>query len=435
MQRFIEQQLLSWKKKRRRKPLLLRGARQVGKSWSVADFGKKHFEGNLHVVNLEKRPDWHRVFEGNLVASRILSQLELVLNARIVPGKDLLFLDEIQSCPRAIQALRYFLEDCPELHVIAAGSLLEFALKEISFPVGRIQFLEMHPMTFTEFLLATGKERAAEVVLSNPARQPESIHRTLLEELRLYFFVGGMPESVLAYSETLSLREAFEVHAELVNTYREDFSKYAPYSDKRCMNAVLASLARSVGHQIKYTHLAEGYTVPTIKKAFNLLCTARVVSKVRAAGPAGLPLQAAANEKKFKALLVDLGLMQHLCGIHVDSRLMNADLLALHEGAMAEQFVGQELLASGRNELYYWARETRGSTAEVDYLVTSGQGIYPIEIKSGASGRLRSVHLLLQTYSKPQKAIVFSTATYAELPEQKLTFVPIYYAGSLFKTL
>lgn len=431
MRRFIEDQLVTWKRSKRRKPLIVRGARQVGKSWSVVDFGRKHFE-NIHTVNLEKRPDWHSIFEGNLSGKKILAQLEIVLSARIVPGKDLLFIDEIQSCPRAVPALRYFLEDCPELHVIAAGSLLEFALREIAFPVGRIQFLEMFPMTFAEFLLATGKDKAAGIISDPPSPQPEAVHAMLLEDLRLYFFVGGMPESAKAYVETGSLREAFDVHTEIVSTYREDFSKYAPYSDKHCLNAVLSSVARSIGNQVKYTGLAEGFSVPTIKKAFDLLCMARVTQKVRASSPAGIPLESSANEKKFKALLVDLGVMQHLCGINPG--VAQDDLLSLHEGAMAEQFVGQELTASGaQTGLYYWAREARGSTAEVDFLGTSGRKVVPIEVKSGSAGRLRSLHLLLQSYPTVCRGFVLSTAPYAEIADQKLTFLPLYFAGSMLR--
>lgn len=431
MNRFITQKLLTWKNQDRRKPLILRGARQVGKTWSVLDFGKSHFEGAVHVVDLEKRPDWHRLFEGDLVAARIISELEVLLNARISPGKDLLFLDEIQSCPRAITALRYFYEECPELHVVAAGSLLEFAMQDISFPVGRVQFLSMYPMSFAEFLQATGKSVAADVILSAPHKQPDVIHAMLLDELRRYMFIGGMPESVQAYVRSGKLRDAFEVQAELVNAYRQDFSKYAPYSDKRCLNAVLSQTARSIGHQIKYSHLAEGYTNPTIKKAFDLLCLARVVRKVPAASPAGLPLGATASERKFKALMVDIGLMQHLCGMPVDVEYARTDLLVIYQGGMAEQFVGQELTAAGQDHLYYWAREAKNSSAEVDFLAVRDGKILPIEIKSGAAGRLRSLHMLLEAYPICPAGYVFSSSPYAELPEQKLFFVPLYYAYAL----
>jgi len=281
MKRSILQKLLAWKNQKRRKPLILRGARQVGKTWSVIDFGKLSFKGKVHVVDLEKHLDWHRIFSGNLAAAGILSELEILLNEKIIPGKDLLFLDEIQSCPRAITALRYFYEECPELHVIAAGSLLEFAMKEISFPVGRVQFLNMVPMSFPEFLQATGKTAAADLLLSALQKQPDSVHALLLEELRRYLFIGGMPEAVLAYARSGKMRDAFEVQAELANAYRQDFAKYAPYSDKRCLNSVFSSTARSVGQQIKYTHLAEGFTIPTIKKAFDPNCPSGYVFSTR----------------------------------------------------------------------------------------------------------------------------------------------------------
>ena len=428
MERFITKKLIAWKNQHSRKPLILRGARQVGKTWAVNDFGKSYFEGGVHVVDLEKHPDWHRIFEIDLVPERILSELEILLNARIQAERDLLFFDEVQSCPRALMALRYFYENYPELHVIAAGSLLEFAMKEISFPVGRVQFLNLLPMCFAEFLIATGKDRAAELILSPYEKQSENIHQMLLEELRRYFFIGGMPECVKVFAESGRMREAFDIQSDLIRTFREDFAKYAPYSDKRCLNGVLSSTARMVGKQIIYSHLVEGFTNPTIKKAFDLLCMAQVIHKVLAADPSGLPLGASASERKFKAIMVDIGLMHSLCGLPVDVEYRKSDLLAIYQGAMAEQFVGQELLAAGQPELYYWAREAKNSTAEVDFLINKQGRIYPVEVKSGTSGRLRSLHLLLDSHSKIPHGYVLSSQAYAELPDQKLTFLPLYYA-------
>jgi len=428
MERFIIKKLLEWKNRKNRKPLILRGARQVGKTWSVIDLGKRHFDGTVHVVDLEQHPDWHRIFEGDLVAKRMLSELEIVLNARIQPGKDLLFIDEVQSCPRALMALRYFYEEMPELHVIAAGSLLEFAMRDISFPVGRVQIINMFPMTFAEFLLAAGKTLAAEVILSPPQKQPESVHKMLLDELRQYMFVGGMPESVKAYIETGKISEALVVQSDLINAFRQDFSKYSKQVDKRCLNAVLTSMARSIGQQIKYSHLAEGYSNPTIKKAFELLCLAQLIRKVSAASPAGLPLGAYVRERKFKALLLDIGLMQNLCGMPIDVEYTKADLLSIYHGAMAEQFVGQELVAAGQDEIYYWSREAKSSSAEVDFLIVQNNQIFPVEVKSGSTGRLKSLHLLLDTYPNVPHGIVFSGAHYSQLPEQKLVFMPLYYA-------
>ena len=288
MERMIDQSLAAWRSHWRRKPLLVRGARQVGKTYSIEKFGREHFD-EVITVDLERRRAWHRFFADSLGADDVLGKLEMALRKRIVPGKTLLFLDEIQSCPRAIMALRYLYEERPELHVIAAGSLIEFALKDVSFPVGRVQFLEMHPMTFCEYLRAIGNGRAAEVVSGEPRRVPEAAHNILLGELRTYCFIGGMPESVLAYVTTRSLQESFAVQQELCDVYRQDFAKYAPRADPECLDAALVGAAQHVGRQVKYTRLCEGYARSTVRRAFNLLCKARVVRKVPAAAPGGAP--------------------------------------------------------------------------------------------------------------------------------------------------
>ena len=246
MKRFIDHDLEQWRNSRRRKPLILRGARQVGKTYSINRFGETRFE-NFLLVDLERNPGWHKVFEGNLQARQICSDLEILLNQKIIPGETLLFIDEIQACPRAISALRFFYEDMPQLHVIAVGSLLEFAMKDISFPVGRVQFLSLHPLCFAEYLMAKGKEEAGKIILSVPKEVSKSIHELLCEELRRYFFIGGMPESVKAYVETGSMQEYFEVQSEICDTYRLDFSKYRPQADKHCLNTVLTSVAKNVG--------------------------------------------------------------------------------------------------------------------------------------------------------------------------------------------
>ena len=429
MKRFIDQELRKWKEARRRKPLIVRGARQVGKTYSVRQFGKNCFDA-LAVVNLERNPDWHRIFEGNLHPKRICADLEIVLQQKIVPGKTLLFIDEIQACPRSIMALRYFYEELPDLHVVAAGSLLEFAMKNISFPVGRVQFFRLHPLCFAEYLQATGNNEAANIVLRAPQTVSQTIHEFLCEELRRYFFVGGMPESVVAYVETGSMRESFEVQAEICDTYRLDFSKYSPHADKYCLNAVLTTVAQSVGQQIKYSRLADGYSNPTLKKAFNLLSLANVIRKVPSVDPSGLPLGATAAANIFKALMVDIGLMRHLTGMPVDVEYGKADLLNIYRGAMAEQFVGQEIALSQKEDLYYWSRRAKSSSAEVDYVAVIDGRIHPVEVKSGVSGRLKSLHLFLEKYKNFPEGIVFSMRPYAEPPEKNIVFIPLYFAFS-----
>ena len=428
MKRIIEEELLAWKDDTRRKPLLLHGARQVGKTYSVMEFGRKHFDETV-VADLERNRSLHRIFEGDLDARRILEGIGIALDCTIVPGRSLLFLDEIQACARAVVALRYLHEEVPGLHVVAAGSLLEFALGEIPFPVGRIRMERMLPLTFVEFLWAVGRDRLAGIALSPPGEVPEPGHRLLLEELRKYFFVGGMPESVKAWVETGSMRECGRVQRDLCESFREDFAKYAPRSDPRCLDSVFVGVARNVGRRIKYTRLAEGFSPPTIKKAFGLLEKAQVVTLVPAASPAGLPSGASASTGRFKALMLDIGLMQHLKALPVDAEFARGDLLAIHEGAMAEQFVGQEMRATQPSGLFYWSREARGSSAEVDYLASVDGKVVPVEVKGGASGRLRSMHMLLGSHPCPY-GIVLSAAPYSGSPDGRLRFVPLYHAYS-----
>ena len=326
--------------------------------------------------------------------------------------------------------MRYFHEDMPELHVIAAGSLLEFAMGEASFPVGRVQFLEMHPLCFAEYLLAHGHEEAAKVVLAGPRPVGEAVHVFLLGELRKYLFVGGMPEAVSVHARTGSLAESFVVHDELVSTFRQDFGKYSPRVDPACLDEVLVGASQNVGRLIKYARLSDSFSAPTKKKAFNTLCRARLLNRIPSANPVGVPLGATASPKKFKTILLDVGLWRHICGITTESEFHKADLLSIFRGAMAEQFVGQELMVEHGTSLHHWSREAKSSSAEVDYLVAVEGSVLPIEVKSGPSGRLRSMHRLLHDYPNCERGLVLSSAHYAELPDQKLVFAPLYFAYS-----
>ena len=429
MKRLLENQIIGWKDLSRRKPLILRGARQVGKTWLVENVLAKEFDSFVK-IDLEKRGDLHVHFANDLDPKQILGYLELA-TGRITPGKTLLFLDEIQACPRAIMALRYFYEEMPELHVVAAGSLLEFAFGEISIPVGRVQYLNMYPMTFYEYLVALGKEPMAEYSLAPPDRIAEPVQQMILEELRRFFFVGGMPECVKNWRDTGSMIDTFEIQSEVIESYRDDFLKYKPHVDPACLDAVFLSAAKSVGEQLKYTRLDEGRSGQTNRKAFDLLVKARVLHKIPACDPSGLPLGATVNQKKFKASLLDIGLMQRLCQVPVELELQQENLLSMYRGKLAEQFVAQELLAYHGPEIYYWAREARGSSAEVDFLVVCGGEIFPLEVKSGAGGSLKSLHLMLGKYANCPKGLVFYSGVYNNLPEQKLEFLPVYSVASI----
>ena len=429
MKRLVEREMLDWKESNRRKPLIIRGARQVGKTWLVENLLANGFD-SLAKVDLEERKDLHVHFSGNLDPKGIVEVLEIT-TGKIVPGRTLLFLDEIQACPRAIMALRYFYEKMPQLHVVAAGSLLEFAFDEISFPVGRVQYLHVCPMTFYEYLLAIGKQSMAELAIKPQEAVPEASQQMILAELKKYFLVGGMPECVKVYRDSGSLLDAFAVQSEILDSFKDDFSKYKPHVEAACLDAVFNNGARAVGEQIKYTRLDDGHTGPTNRKAFDLLCKARIFNKIFSCNPSGLPLAASVKSKKFKAAFLDIGLMQRVCEVDVEAALAQDNLLAIYSGRLAEQFVAQEMLMWNGTALYYWAREAKSSSAEVDYLTVRDGTVYPVEVKSGAGGRLKSLHLMLATYPNCPKGLVLYGGPYRELPEQKLVFMPLYCAGSI----
>jgi len=431
MKRYIDGLLKEWMVRHDHKPLLVRGARQVGKTFSVKEFGLRCFS-NIVLFDLERQRRVHAVFAGDLDPGILLPQLEVQAGQRIVPGETLLFLDEIQACPRAIMALRYFYEQMPQLHVIAAGSLLEFAMKDLPFPVGQVEFLWMFPMTLSEFLLARGKnileEQRPDLGATLPL--PEVTHQSLLDEVRRYFVVGGMPEAVRVFCDSNSMVETARVHRTLTEAYEEDLARYAGRADRDCLARVFEQIPARVGAQVKYAPLCPEKRVETIKAALRVLEQALVIRRVTATAARGLPLGAGASDKVFKCVFVDVGLMRHMCGIAADAVLGGNDLLDTFRGALAEQFVGQEMLAEGggseNGKLYYWARGERNSSAEVDYVMVRGGQVLPVEVKSGSAGRLQGLHLFLREHPDVQQGLVLNTANTASLCEQKLRFLPLY---------
>lgn len=428
MERYAYKDLRDWVNKSRRKPLLLRGARQVGKTWLVDELGKQVFDNYLK-IDLEESPGFRSVFDGELDPQLICSELEIRTGIDIEAKKTLLFFDEIQACPRAIIALRYFYEKMPGLHVVAAGSLLEFVFSEISFPVGRIQTMEIQPMNFSEFLLATGYAKAGEICNSPVAEVSDTTHEFLIEQLRIYWLVGGMPECVDVYSTTNSIKSATEVQDEIIETYQLDFNKYRPKTDISCLKAVFSSVAAQVGTQIKYTGLASDFTIPTIKKAFESLQLARIAAKIKAVGNPGLPIEVQASEKKFKSIFLDIGLMNRTIGLEYNEAFIHNNLVAIYKGQLAEQFVGQEFEAKNRRQLYYWARDAKNSNAEIDFLEVREGRFIPVEVKDGPSGRLRSLHLFRDQH-QPPISVVFHSGPTGILKDELIVFLPLYFAGS-----
>ncbi|MEI7421891.1 MAG: AAA family ATPase [Prolixibacteraceae bacterium] len=431
MERYAFSNLINWVEKKRRKPLLMRGARQVGKTWLIEKLAHDRFEFYLK-VDFEENSGYISLFNGDINPQKICSELELRTGIDIIAGKTLLFFDEIQICPNAIMSLRYFYEKMPDLHVVAAGSLLEFAFSEISFPVGRIQMMEVHPLNFSEFLLALNYKKAAGICNKQITEVSESIHDFLLEQLRIYWMVGGMPECINEYVNTKSLKQAAEVQDEICETYRLDFNKYKPKTDINCLNAVFSTIAANVGQQIKYTGLAVDFTIPTIKRAYESLLLARIAKKIKSLSSIGIPLEVHASDKRFKNLFLDIGLMNRVMGIDYNEALNHNNLLSIYRGQLAEQFVGQEFATSTSNQLYYWSRDSKNSNAEIDYVIALEGKIYPVEVKDGPSGKLRSLHVYRETY-QPYYSVVFHAGPMGILENEKIVFLPLYFAGAFAK--
>ncbi len=392
--RIAEGYLSRWYHKKHRKPLVLRGARQVGKSTLVRQFARKH-KLQLHEINLERHLDLNTLFQTLNIPS-ILRELESLTGSPIRQPDSVLFLDEIQATPYALQALRYFYEDTPQIPVIAAGSLLEFMLSDHSFPmpVGRIEYYHLGPLTFREFLQATASGLTEFLTTSTlEANIPSQAHKQLLTKQREFLFTGGMPEAVQIYAETGSVIEVAEVHRSIAETYQDDFSKYARHKELALMQRVFRMIPALIGHKVKYSNIAREQRAKDIKIVIELLTKARICHKVFHSHCSGVPLLADMHEQIYKLLFMDIGIVNHICGLDIRTLQALTDHELINEGALAEQFIGQHLLGlkNERPELCYWLREGKASNAEVDYVIAHRNQIVPIEVKSGKSGSLKSL--------------------------------------------
>ena len=431
MNRDIDTVLEAWKQDERRRPLLIRGARQVGKSYTIHAFGQKSFD-DLVVINFEQRPEYRACFD-SLDPEEITASISILAQKDFVPGRTLLFLDEIQECPRAITALRYFYEQMPHLHVIGAGSLLEFALASegLRMPVGRIQYLYMPPLSFGEFLDAMGEHRSREFIQKAPAAVNPAVHEHLISWVKKYMVLGGMPAVVSEYISSGNLNKCQQIQTAILQTYRDDFGKYANRAKHKYLQKVFYAVPRWVSTKFKYSRVDADIQSRDLKEALELLEQAGIVHRVKRTSGAGLPLEAAVKDRHFKVVFLDVGLMQNICGSTGDL-LLAEDLMKINAGAVAEQFVAQELLAYQdsyqKASLYYWAREARNSSAEVDYLVACGPRVVPVEVKSGKTGTLRSMHLFLEQYTAPVGVRISTLPFHNNLP---ILSIPFYAIASL----
>jgi predicted AAA+ superfamily ATPase len=411
LKRFVEKELETWFRRKWRKPLVVRGARQVGKSTLIRNFAANH-QLTLHEINLERHPDLAKSFE-NLDINELLREFEYISGKGKVnsPGS-ILFIDEIQAIPVAVKALRYFYEDYPGLPLIAAGSLLEFTLSDhnYSMPVGRIEYLYMGPMTIEEFLLAKNEIPFLELIKNYNlnSRFPGKAHQKLLKLQREYLMVGGMPEAVQQYVETGDFSEVMNVHSSIIETYRDDFAKYARGDDLLRLHRVFDYVPAAAGEKAKYSNIDPHDQARSLRKAIDRLDKAEVIFCVFHSKSSEMPIKAGKNDKVFKMYFLDIGLMNRICGIRniPFSQLEKREFI--NEGKMAEQFIQQHLLRIGRlNEkpqLFYWLREAQSVNAEVDFVTQLNGEVVPVEIKAGKSGSLKSLHRF--TWEKKSKKAV-----------------------------
>ncbi len=443
MLRTIESQIeYHWTNEEDRKPLIIRGARQVGKTFVVRQYGKRFSEqmyfNNFIEINFESQPEIKVIFEKNLDPKRIIIELSLVLGKTITPRNTLLFFDEIQQAPNALAALRYFYEEMPELRVIAAGSLLDFAIDKGGIPVGRVTSLYMHPMSFYEFLLAIGEYAIHSVIHTYSANNPASdiVHEKLLGLIGQYIAIGGMPGVVKVWAETKDAYRCMKIQQSILDSYRQDFQKYAARHQLECLDMLLGQVSSQIGRQFKFSKSFDGYRKRDLMPCMALLDKSNVITPVYHTSANGLPLGAEVNPDKFKAVFLDVGLAQRLVGLDLKEWFLNPKESFINQGNMVESFVGQELLAYSdpieRQKLYYWHRETNGSTAEVDYVRQIGSDIVPIEVKSGTTGTLKSMHEFFKAHKKTQYGVRFSARNYSE--NDKIRSYPLYAIADAIKS-
>lgn len=431
--RLIDWHLKTWKEKEDHKPLLIRGARQTGKTFAVRKFGKL-FE-NMIEINFELAKDVPAIFERDLNPERILRELSIHFDQKIIPGKSLLFFDEIQEAPQAILALRYFYELMPALHVVAAGSLFDFALEKVGMPVGRVSSIYMYPMSFIEFLAAQEERSILEALLDDSRREPfsEPIHAKILNLLGEYFAIGGMPEAVSKWVLSRNAKESFQVHHNLISSYRQDFEKYAKKHQIQYLETLFNQIPHMIGEQFQYKNIHGDYRKRELSPCLDLLSKANVIHRIHHSAGNGIPLGAEINLEWFKIILVDIALCQAILGFDLSTWFSHPGIEFVNRGNIAEAFVGQELLCYSqpyrKTDLFFWRRTAKSSLAEVDFLHERHHEIIPIEVKSGHGGRLKSMNLFLEEHLRSPYGIRFSAQNYSKWG--KIDSRPLYDVVSL----
>lgn len=424
MQRNCLQQLIEWQKSPRRKPLIIEGARQVGKTWVVKEFGNKCYK-NCVYINFEQEKRLQNLFEQDLNPNRIIETLQLYANKIISPNDTLIFFDEIQSVKSGITSLKYFYESAPQYHIIAAGSLLGMSVHTgESFPVGKVNFLQMYPMSFTEFLIAMNKELYAKALIEKQWDLVAPFHEELCNLLKQYLVVGGMPEAVKEYAETKNFQTVREIQAEILDSYVRDFSKHAPINELPRIRQVWESVPTQLAKENKkfiYGLLREGARAKDYEMAINWICDTGLLVKTKRIVKPELPLSHYAETDIFKLFLLDVGLLSSLSRINPEILLDGNKIFTEYKGAITEQFVHQQLTQQKHEGVYYWTNDR--STAEVDFIIQKGNEVIPIEVKAETNVHARSFKLFCEKF-QPATAIRTSMLPYKE--ETWMVNIPLY---------
>ena len=424
MYRIAIEKLYKWKNSKRRKPLIIEGARQVGKTWLMKEFGKQAYADTVY-INFDSNSRMADLFSADLDTDRLIMGLELYAGRKINPDNTLLIFDEVQEVPRALASLKYFYENAPQYHIVCAGSLLGIALHQgTSFPVGKVDFLKLYPLSFSEFLMATGNERFAELLKNQDYEMITSFKQTYIDALKHYYFVGGMPEVVQSFAESKDFNEVRAIQKRILAAYEQDFSKHAPNEIvpkiRMLWNSIPSQLARE-NKKFIYGLVREGGRAREYETAIMWLSDCGLVHKVSRVNAAGIPLKAYEDLKAFKLFIVDVGLLGCMTGLRQRTLLDGDDLFVEFKGALTEQYVCQQLKTIEDLGIYYYTND-RGS-CEIDFVVDTGEQIVPIEVKAETNLRAKSLKTYRERF-EPELSVRTSMADYKK--EDWLLNLPLY---------
>ena len=425
------EKLLKWKQSKRRKPLIIEGARQVGKTWLMKEFGRLSYADTIY-INFDSNSRMAELFASDLDTDRLIMGLELYAGHKIDADNSLLIFDEVQEVPRALASLKYFCENAPQYHIVCAGSLLGIALHQgTSFPVGKVDFLKLYPLSFKEFLMATGNERFAELLDQQDYPMITAFKQTYIDALKYYYYVGGMPEAVQSFAENKDFNEVRDIQKRILTAYEQDFSKHAPNEIvprlRMLWNSIPSQLAKE-NKKFIYGLVREGARAKDYETALMWLCDCGLVHKVSRVNAANLPLRAYEDLKAFKLFVVDVGLLSCMSGLRQKTLLEGNDLFVEFKGALTEQYVCQQLKTIDDLNVYYYTND-RGS-CEVDFIVDTGEQIIPVEAKAEVNLRAKSLKTYQEKFS-PEVSVRTSMSDYKK--EDWLINLPLYAIAQIAK--